>query len=118
MLPRRPQIQMQERNQSREEILHGEKQSVKKPFPAVKDSFDDLAKRGETARQRRVSLNIPLEQVAKRAGLSIGKASEIERGIAVPNEQYVLDFEKALRIEAARVMSIAADVVLDKEDIA
>ena len=83
---------------------------------AVKKSFTDvLVARGEHARRRRIRLNLPLDRVAKTAGISIGKASEIERGIAVPNEQLVMCFEQAVKKEAAAILIAATEIVTDTD---
>ncbi len=111
MVAREAEKPMAQSHHSPEENLHA---SVK-AFTGQQRLFMDLVKRGEQVRKKRMKAKLSLESVARMAGLSMGKASEIERGIAVPNEQYVLDYEKALKIEAKRVLIAAAEILADEE---
>ena len=74
-----------------------------------------LCQRGERARRRREALNLSLDRIAARAGISKSKASEIERGIAVPDEQLMFCFEEAIRIEAVSILKIAAAIITDTD---
>lgn len=96
---------MTRRVPAREQNVPGEN----KPFPR----HHSLAERGKRAREQRESIFLPIDLIAKRAGISKSKASEIERGIAVPDEQLVFCYEQGLRMEAASVMKIAADIVVE-----
>lgn len=59
----------------------------------------DIAPLGERLRKRRKALKLTLQDVADRAGLSVGFISQIERGITVPSIVSLVSVCRVLKME-------------------
>jgi transcriptional regulator with XRE-family HTH domain len=70
-----------------------------KPDAAPSMAEPDLAPLGERLRVRRKELKLTLQDVADKAGFSVGFISQIERGITVPSLTSLVAVCRALKLE-------------------
>ena len=70
-----------------------------KPDAASSTAEPDLAPLGERLRVRRKELKLTLQEVADKAGFSVGFISQIERGITVPSMVSLVAVCRALDVE-------------------
>lgn len=70
-----------------------------KPDAAPSTAEPDLAPLGERLRVRRKELKLTLQEVADKAGFSVGFISQIERGITVPSLVSLVAVCRALEVE-------------------
>lgn len=73
--------------------------SKSQPEPATSAAEQDLAPLGERLRKRRKDLRLTLQEVADKAGFSVGFISQIERGITVPSLVSLVTVCRALNVE-------------------
>lgn len=72
--------------------------------------IENAVNQGERMKVQRESLGLSQRQIAKIAGISQTTVMELENGIAA-NGQYLFFVEMAIKKEAARVLTIAAEIL-------